>query len=42
MGNQSSTGGRAIFNGEYHVLQQIGLGKTANIYLAESIENPTK
>ena len=44
MGNQSPNSGesRTIFNEKYHLLQQIGTGKTANVYLIESIENPTK
>ena len=42
MGNHTSVEGRAIFNGEYHVIQQVGIGKTANVYLAESIENPAE
>lgn len=42
MGNiNNSAEGKVIFNGEYNILQQIGVGKTANVYLAESIKNPT-
>ena len=33
---------RAIFNGEYKVMELLGEGKTARVYLCQHISDPSK
>ena len=42
MGNQIDSTGPPVFNGKYTIKSQIGEGKTAMVYLADSIEDPTQ
>ena len=42
MGNQLDSNGPPVLNGKYNILSQIGEGKTAMVYLAESISDPTQ
>ena len=42
MGNQIDSNGPPVFNNKYNIISQIGEGKTAMVYLAEEIADPTK
>jgi hypothetical protein len=41
MGNQIDSNGPPVFNNKYNIISQIGEGKTAMVYLAEEISDPT-
>ena len=42
MGNQLDSTRPPVFNGKYTVKSLIGEGKTAMVYMAESIEDPSQ
>ena len=43
MGNSlKNEGGYPIFNGEYQIINQLGEGKTAHVFMVQSIKEPTK